>query len=64
MRALVAIGVALGATTGGTIPAWLGWACAALSAGLIVAFLRVGDMPPFAVYVPPFAFGVALLLAG
>lgn len=57
---LTAIGIA--ATGGGPIPAALGDGVAVVSAILVVGLVLAGDMPPFTVYIAPFAFGVALLL--
>jgi hypothetical protein len=60
LAALATIGVAT--TTGGPIPAALGWGSAALSGLLIGGLLLTGDMPPFTVYLAPLAFGIALLV--
>jgi hypothetical protein len=60
LAGLAAIGVAT--TTGGPIPAPLGWGSAALSGLLIGGLLLTGDMPPFTVYLAPLAFGIALLV--
>jgi len=60
LAGLAAIGVAT--TTGGPIPAPLGWGAAALSGLLIGGLMLTGDMPPFTVYLAPLAFGIALLV--
>ena len=60
LAALAAVGVAT--TTGGPIPAPLGWGSAALSGLLIGALMLTGDMPPFTVYLAPLAFGIALVV--
>lgn len=60
LAALAAVGVAT--TTGGPIPAPLGWGSAALSGLLIGALMLTGDMPPLTVYLAPLAFGIALLV--
>jgi hypothetical protein len=60
LAALAAVGVAT--TTGGPIPAPLGWGSAALSGLLIGGLMVTGDMPPFTVYLAPLAFGIALLV--
>jgi hypothetical protein len=60
LAALAAVGVAT--TTGGLIPAPLGWGSAALSGLLIGALMLTGDMPPLTVYLAPLAFGIALLV--
>jgi len=60
LAALAAVGVAT--TTGGPIPAPLGWGSAALSGLLIGGLMLTGDMPPFTVYLAPLAFGITLLV--
>jgi len=60
LAGLAAIGVAT--TTGGPIPAPLGWGSAALSGLLVGGLLLTGDMPPFTVYLAPLAFSIALLV--
>ena len=60
LAALAAVGVAT--TTGGPIPAPLGWGSAALSGLLIGALMLTGDMPPLTVYLAPLAFGIALVV--
>ena len=57
---LAAIGIAIAA--GGPIPALLGWGTAAFSGLCVAGLVIAGDMPPFTVYLAPFAFGIALLV--
>ncbi len=59
---LAAIGIA--STFGGPIPAPIGWGTALLGGLAVVGLILAGDMPPFTVYLPPLAFGVALLING
>jgi hypothetical protein len=55
-----AVGIAL--AMGDLVPALLGWGSAALSVLLVIGLLATGDMPPFTVYLAPFAFGIVILL--
>ncbi len=59
---LAAIGLAI--TGGGPIPVLVGWGIALLSALLILGLIISGDMPPFTVYLPTLAIGLALLTGG
>ena len=60
--AIGALGVA--ATAGGPIGPMLGWGSAVVSALLVAGLVAFGDVPPLTIYIPTFAFGVALLAAG
>jgi hypothetical protein len=57
---LAVIGVA--AATGGLLAVWLGWLVAGFAAAMVGLLYLTGDMPPFAVFVPTLALGVAMLV--
>ena len=59
---LATIGLAI--TSGGPIPAPVGWGTAVLSALLILGLIVSGDMPPFTVYLPTLTIGIALPAGG
>jgi hypothetical protein len=59
---LATIGLAI--TGGGPIPVPVGWGTTVLSALLILGLIISGDMPPFTVYLPTLAIGIALLMGG
>jgi hypothetical protein len=59
---LAAIGLAI--TGGGPIPVPVGWGTVVLSALLILGLISSGDMPPFTVYLPTLAIGIALVTGG
>jgi hypothetical protein len=57
---LAAIGWA--ATGGGPVSSWLGWVVALYSGAMVVLLFVTGDMPPFTVFVPTLALGIATLV--
>jgi hypothetical protein len=59
---LAAVGVAAAGGGAGLVASWLGWATAAYSGVMIVLLFVTGDMPPFSVFVPTLALGVATLV--
>jgi hypothetical protein len=54
--------VGLAAMSAGVVAAWLGWAIAVFAAAMVVILLVVADMPPFTVFLPTLALGIALLV--
>jgi len=60
--AIGALGVA--ATAGGPIGPMLGWGSAVVSALLVAGLVAFGNVPPLTIYIPTFAFGVAVLATG
>ena len=58
--AIAALGIA--ETAGGPVGAPVGLACAALGALFVGGLLAFGDMPPFTIYIPTLAMGIALLV--
>ncbi len=58
---LAVIGVAAG--VGGLFAALLGWLVAAFAVAMIGLLYLTGDMPPFTVFLPTLAMGIALLVS-